>query len=116
MPSHFVHNHVTIDLKKAKYEFKDLLKSGMELVELTVKGRYATFETYKNLNFLWEGWANEPFEVILDNLHTRNAISVTLLEEGWSNQSSSHEEDEQNRNIYQSWWEGVCAAWEVSKF
>lgn len=113
MSVYYSNSLVTIDLSKIDGELKVLIFEGD--AELEFEGRYATFQTKENLEGIGDGWAETPIQRALESLFAKNGLSVTLLCGWWSSSDPLAEEmaRERYREEYESWWEGVCAAWEV---
>ena len=107
MPSHFVKSLVTVDLSKVTPWEVNVLR---EEFQVTCEDRFATFQIDSDLRFL-EGYPRgslEPLYVLLGKLLERNALSLTLLWEMWSNETFG--DDEGWRLEYEAWWTGVCEA------
>lgn len=103
MPSHFVESLATIDLSKVEAWEVDILRGEFEV---RCEGRFATFKF--DGEFPRADCPHEPAEVLLVDIFKRNALSLTLLWEMWSNET--FEDDEGWRLEYEAWWAGVCEA------
>ena len=103
MPSHYIKYLATVDLSKVDVWEAAVLHGEFKL---RCEGRFATF--------ILDGEfprGEQPYdapEIALEQIFERNALSLTVLFDWWSNWT--FDDDEGWRFEYEAWWKGACEA------